>query len=381
MGAVSLPGSVMSVLVVAHRFSLGFGGVPESILLLARELGEYGIRLDVFSRDGFACDVGELSDLPSAGQPRQRAGMPDVAGYGCVFVAGAWNPAAWWIAMQARRNGVRLVYTPKGNLARAEFRRWRDLKKFPYLATIELSLLAICDRIVFSSELEQNRSVLLFRRKSVVIPEPFRGPPLEPAVGARSGTPVRFGFMAEIAPRKGLADFVSAFIAWQRRGNLEAELHIAGQPRPGSENYYEKVQAMAATAPRPDMIRFLGPLRGNRREDFYESIDFFVCPTKFESFGLTPLEALWHGKPVMVTESLGVLEFISDPHSIISLGRGSLDEILDALEAAMVRRECYMRAASAWRMRRNLSADRIALRFAHEFGFRHVVAENLRSPE
>ena len=67
----------------------------------------------------------------------------DLGGYACVFVAGAWNPIGWWVAAQARRKGVRLVYTPKGNLARAEFKRHRDLKKLPYLASIELSLLAM----------------------------------------------------------------------------------------------------------------------------------------------------------------------------------------------------------------------------------------------
>jgi len=363
-----------SLLVVAHRFSLGFGGVPESILLLARELDKLGIRLDVFSRDGFVPDAGALQALPAAPAPgRSQIGALDVAAYDCVLIAGAWNRAAWLIGAQARRKGVRLVYTPKGNLARAEFKRLRDLKKFPYLVTAELSLLAMSDQIVFSSDLERRASLLarLFDRKAIVILEPYLGPQLGPARPPRSD-PIRFGFMAEIAPRKGLADLVGAFTAWQAKGNLEAELHIAGEPRPGSERYYARVLRMAAISPRPEKIVFLGPLRGQKRDDFYEQIDVFACPTRFESFGLTPLEALWHGKPVMVTENLGILEFVTDVSSMISLGKGTLDEIEHAFGAAAAARSGYLAAAARWRMCPNpcLSGDRLAVAFARVIGMK-----------
>jgi glycosyltransferase involved in cell wall biosynthesis len=271
-----------------------------------------------------------------------------------------------------------VVYTPKGNLAWAEFKRLRDVKKFPYLLTLELGLLSISDRIIFSSELEKRYSLATsaFARKSAVVPEPFVGPGLQPARSRPAGA-TRFGFLAEIAPRKGLAELIEAFITWQSGGELAAELHVAGEPRPGSERYYEAVRNRAGMAPRPETIIFHGPLRGSERDDFYENIDFFVCPTRFESFGLTPLEALWHGKPVMVTENLGVLEFISDLECIVSLGQGRPGEILTALGAAMAARDRYLEAAKHWRMRTHprLADRQLALDFSRELGVERTPRE------
>ncbi|MGJ4927620.1 glycosyltransferase family 4 protein [Bradyrhizobium sp. HKCCYLS2038] len=361
-----------AVLVLAHQFALGFGGVPESILLLARVLRAEGIRLDVLSRDGFVEGAGSLSALPiGAGRPSPKP--LDLSRYRTLFVAGAWNPAALLMAARARRRGLRIVYSPKGNLARAEFKQPRDLKKFPYLATAEMALMALADRIIYSSNLERQHSMLssLFAAKSTVIPEPFLGPELS---GARppSAGPVRFGFMAEIAPRKGLAELVEAFSTWQRQDRPDAELHIAGKPRPASERYVERIRRACEPETQQGRVIWRGPLRGAARDRFYDEIDFFVCPTRFESFGLTPLEALWHGTPVMVTHSAGVLEFISDANCVLSLATGSPSEILNGLRRGMRGRDGYVTAASGWRSRPSarLSGRGIAAAFAQEFGCR-----------
>ncbi|MCG2643788.1 MULTISPECIES: glycosyltransferase family 4 protein [Bradyrhizobium] len=361
------------ILTVAHRFSLGFGGIPESLLLLARELEMLGVQLDVLSKDGFVEAAGRLDRLPMQSATQAGPALNDrveLDSYACVFIAGAWNPMGWWIATRARRRGVRVVYTPKGNLASAEFKRLRDIKKFPYLLSIELSLLAMSQRIIFSSALEARSSLLagLFRNKSIVLPEPFVGPALAGSRSRRPG-PIRFGFMAEIAPRKGLAELTRAFVDWQATGSAPpAELHIAGAARPGSERYYDKVRTSAAAI--PTRVFFHGALRGTRRDDFYEDVDYFVCPTRFESFGLTPLEALWHGKPVMVTNKLGVLEFISEDRSVINLGAGDKADILAAFATAVRDWTDFSTAADGWRGRplTAVSNDHLAREFARELG-------------
>jgi glycosyltransferase involved in cell wall biosynthesis len=362
-----------AVLAVAHQFALGFGGIPESILLLARELRTHRLAMDVLSKDGLVRDAGRLSDLPPRG-PRPSLGEIvdlDLTRYRALFVAGAWNPVALLVASRARRRGIRVVYSPKGNLAAAEFKRPRDVKKLPYLATAELALLGLSDRIIYSSSLERQSSLLhsLVATKSAIIPEPFLGPPLTGDRPPRAQT-VRFGFMAEIAPRKGLADLVQAFLSWQRLERPDAELHIAGEPRPASERYLDRIRQISEADTQRGRIVWRGPLRGAERDRFYEDLDFFVCPTRFESFGLTPLEALWHGTPVMVTKNVGMLEFISDADSMLSLGPGSPEDILDGLRQAMRGRDGYFTAASRWRSRPSprLSGRELAAAFAREFG-------------
>ncbi|MGC2782038.1 MAG: glycosyltransferase family 4 protein [Bradyrhizobium sp.] len=363
-----------TVLAVAHQFALGFGGVPESILLLARELRARGLAMDVLSKDGLVRDAGGLPGLPPRGSRPSLGQLVDLdlTRYRAIFVAGAWNPMALLVASRARSRGIRIVYSPKGNLAREEFRRLRDLKKFPYLATAELALMTLSDRIIYSSVLERRNSLLssLFAAKSNVIPEPFLGPELSGG-RANRGKTVRFGFMAEIAPRKGLAELVAAFVTWLQLERPDAELHIAGEPRPASEQYLEDIRRVGEAETQRGHIVWRGPLRADARDRFYEEIDFFVCPTRFESFGLTPLEALWHGTPVMVTHNLGVLEFISDPNFMLSLGTGSPADILTGLRLAMRGRDAYVTAASGWRSRPcpRLSGCELAAAFAQEFDF------------
>jgi hypothetical protein len=73
----------------------------------------------------------------------------------------------------------------------------------------------------------------------------------------------------------------------------------------------------------------------------------------------------------MVTRNLGVLEFISDPQSMISLGGGSGEEILAALSLAMTTRDASVAAAKQWRSRvcPGLASDKLASAFVQEFGF------------
>lgn len=329
------------VLAIAHRFTTGFGGVPESLLTLAHALRPAGVTLDVLSRNGFYADAGTLGALPPPAKPQgwREVMARDITPYAALFVAGAWNRQALALALRARLAGQRVVYAPKGNLARAEFRRLRDLKKFPYLFTAEAALLALSSAIILSSRAERRTlqpPCGLFARRMTIIPEPF-----EPAARLqRSRSPVaplRIGFMAEIAPRKGLRELVEAFIAWQQSCGHPAELHVAGAPRPGSEHYADTIRRRAAESACASRILFHGPLRGPARDAFHAGIDIFACPSHFESFGLTVLEALSQGADVIATEAIGSLETLRGDDRITICPDPRPAALVTALERATAR--------------------------------------------
>lgn len=58
-------------------------------------------------------------------------------------------------------------------------------------------------------------------------------------------------------------------------------------------------------------IVFAGFQRGKRWRDAYSIADVFVMPSVSEPFGLTPLEAIAHGTPVIISKQSGVAEVIS----------------------------------------------------------------------
>ena len=304
------------LLVVEKHFIQGFGGTPESVLLLANHLERAGIAVDVLSSEGLCRDAGSLQELA----PRQDAVFDQprrvqLADYQAIFIAGSWNPKGVGIAFRALRSKVPVSYAAKGNLCAVEFTRVRDLKKLAFLVSFELVPLLVARRVVFSSDLERRYSLLprAVKRKGVLLPELFRIPTSEdpPAADyARKPGQITFGFLAEISPRKGLIELIAGFLQWldQNPQIVDPILRIAGDPRPGSERYLSKAKKFARRHRLGDRVIWEDGKRGDARTAFYREVDVFICPSRFESFGLTPLESLWQGTPVLCGPRIGCLE-------------------------------------------------------------------------
>ena len=221
---------------------------------------------------------------------------------------------------RAKRHRIRTVYAPKGNLSRIEFTRARDVKKFVYLCLIEGVGLRMCNTLMLSSKVERDN----------LLPPRWSRPPME-IIAAEPFLPVELpvrlsppfsdrrkhcvlGFIAEIAPRKGLLELAEGFVRWVDERQLDdVELWIAGEPRPGSAGYWQTCRDVLAALEERGLVRWLGAQRGEARTHFYGSIDALMVPSQLESYGLTALESLAHGRPVVCAPRVGVLEYL--PHS------------------------------------------------------------------
>ncbi len=60
-----------------------------------------------------------------------------------------------------------------------------------------------------------------------------------------------------------------------------------------------------------DRVLFTGFLRGKELGEIYRTADLFVMPSVSEPFGITPLESLINGTPVLISNQSGVSEVIS----------------------------------------------------------------------
>jgi glycosyltransferase involved in cell wall biosynthesis len=357
------------ILVLSNFYTEGHGGAPESVHLLARELRTFGIRVDVACNMGLLHDVQERAALPGVADhkafSRKKA---DAAKYDALFVAGSWNTRAPLMVLSAVRAGIPVAYAPKGCLCQAEFSRLRDMRRVPYLVLVEWLLLMIARRVIFSSQAEQAQSVVpnwLWRRKVALLPEPFRGDILPDTAKRITGT-VTIGFMADISPRKGLAELITGLGRHLRgRPSSPVQLRIAGQARRGSEAYFRYCRSLAELNGTAGRIEWCGLIRGSVRQDFYEALNGFMCPSRFESFGLTPLEALWHGKPVCASAGMGVLEYLHKDAPVLRLA--SLDEttVAAAIDDMVDNAESWGARGEQWRGRSALDRDNahIALGF------------------
>ena len=141
-----------------------------------------------------------------------------------------------------------------------------------------------------------------------------------------------FAFLiaASLDENKRVGDAIRAF-ADGFSTDINTKLWICGQ---GPEE--KKLHALAANLNIVRQITFLGSTSREGLRDYYSRADVVISTSKFETFGLTLLEAMACGKPVISTRSGG-------PEDFINPQIGQLVDVGDihALSAAM--KEVYMR--------------------------------------
>jgi glycogen synthase len=77
------------------------------------------------------------------------------------------------------------------------------------------------------------------------------------------------------------------------------------------DQYFELIE-LAAELDISDHVIFTGFLRGKKWRDAYAIADLFVMPSISEPFGLTALEAIGYGTPVLMSNQSGVSEVIQN---------------------------------------------------------------------
>jgi len=78
----------------------------------------------------------------------------------------------------------------------------------------------------------------------------------------------------------------------------------------GSGDMERQMMDMAASLGISDRVLFTGFLRGHDRTEVYKAADLFVMPSVSEPFGITALEAMRSGTPVLLSKQSGVAEAV-----------------------------------------------------------------------
>ena len=80
----------------------------------------------------------------------------------------------------------------------------------------------------------------------------------------------------------------------------------------GSGDMEGQIMREAANLGISNKVLFPGFLRGKELSDAYRSADLFVMPSVAEPFGLTSLESLIHGTPVLISKQSGAAEVLKN---------------------------------------------------------------------
>jgi glycosyltransferase involved in cell wall biosynthesis len=138
---------------------------------------------------------------------------------------------------------------------------------------------------------------------------------------------IAIGTASSISPRKRLGDFIR-LIAELAGAGLDVRGYIAGQPYfSEDEEELRSLHALTATLGVERRVTFLGYVEPS--EPLYHAWDVCVSTSSYETFGMTVLEAMACGCPVVAYPGGSVAEVLGDGGELVE--DGNLPALVEAV--------------------------------------------------
>ena len=183
---------------------------------------------------------------------------------------------------------------------------------------------------------------------------------------------MRLAYVGRVSPEKGVHVLLEAFArAAERRADVELTIagplavlpeeslvRLSDDPRvralasfytPGAEDYLTYLQHLVPEQLRPH-VRFTGQLSRTEVQAVYRGADMLVNPSLSESFGMSLVEAMAAGLPVIATRAGGQPEVVEPGRTGLLVEAGDADalaEVMLALADDPQRRAAMGRAGRA----------------------------------
>jgi glycosyltransferase involved in cell wall biosynthesis len=180
----------------------------------------------------------------------------------------------------------------------------------------------------------------------VTVPHGFAPAPVTPAAAAAgdAAAPLPAGpflyYPASTHPHKNHATLLTTLAELRRRGTLEYRLVLSGVRTKHWPQLARQIQQLGLG----DVVQFTGLLPYSRVAQYYDAAAAVVIPSQFEGFGLPVLEAVAHGKKVIVSD-LEVFRELGVP-AAWRIDFGDPDQLLRALRQPGTTR--LARSPSTW---------------------------------
>ncbi|MEV4765590.1 glycosyltransferase [Micromonospora chokoriensis] len=186
--------------------------------------------------------------------------------------------------------------------------------------------------------------------------------PLGPAADREPGR-ARILTVGRLVERKGFQTVIRAMALV-----ADAECVVVGGPPEGlleTDPYARRLRALAESCGVADRVHLVGAVPREEMGRWYRSADLLVAAPWYEPFGLTPLEAMACGVPVVGTAVGGIRDTVvdgttgdlvpaRDPHALAAAIQGLLDDRIRRFAYATAARERartrYSWAATAERL-------------------------------
>lgn len=329
----------MRILHVIPTMSARYGGPAKACREMSAALADRGHHVEIYTTnyDGFSGyiepSVEPLSDqhpevrihtfpvdLPPdyfrISRPMARALSSTIRQFDVVHIHSLYLFTTLAAGFYARRHGVPIILRPHGSLDPYIYPRHRG-RKFVIETLYQNYLFKRANAVHYTTTEERELATpYTFDRPSFVVPlglniDDYR--PLPPRGTFRERFPetrdkVILLFLSRINFKKGLDILAKAYgtIAKQRD---DIHLVIAG---PDNESFKPKVESMLRQAGVHDRTTFTGMLVGDDKLAALNDADLFTLPSYTENFGISVIEALACGLPVVISDRVNIWREIKE---------------------------------------------------------------------
>ena len=219
------------------------------------------------------------------------------------------------------RKNLKLVFTSASQRGHSSYTRW---------------LISKMDAVVATSA----AGATYLRRPAAVVPHGIDTEKFTPAdksiVRKSLGLPEGrlIGCFGRIRHQKGTDVFVEAMLV-----NLVAHPDITGiilgRVTKDHQVFEKELRDRIAAVGFSDRIRFCGEVPVDAISPWYQALDLFVAPQRWEGFGLTPLEAMACGVPVLATRTGAFEELIIEGATGRLIPRENVPALSKALDETL----------------------------------------------
>jgi glycosyltransferase involved in cell wall biosynthesis len=314
----------MRVLHVTPSLDTRYGGPVAALVGLAVAQARAGLGVNVIATFREGADLAPAERLreggvevkllgPARGPLLQHPDLPatvraSVAEAGVVHVHGLWEEIQHQAARAATRHRKSYVVTPHGMLSPWSLAQSKWKKRVYLLWRLGRNLRE-AGALHCTSDAEAAH-VRRFVSGSRVIVEPLGlnladFEPL-PAQGTFRAAHPQIGdrplvvYLGRIHPGKGVEYLIPALA---RCGDPRAMLAVVG---PDSEGFEAEVRRLAEAQGVRERVIFTGLLRGADRVAALADADLFAMPSDHENFGISVIEALAAGAPVLISDQVNI---------------------------------------------------------------------------
>lgn len=313
----------MRVLHVIESLSASQGGPSNALVGLALAQRKQGLAVTIAACDdnpgasrandlekaGIRCVMMARTSWPARMSRRPSSSMESLVGSSdIVHIHGVWEHLVWEAAIAAAAADVPYIIRSCGMLDEWALRR-KALKKRLYIAWRLRGLLQQAAALHCTTHMEAESTGRVKVHLPQIIVEPNgvsieEFDPLPSRGGFRSlhsiGNQPLIVFLGRVQPGKGVEYLLPALPFLQTR---DAVVAVVG---PDSSSFAAEMKERAETVDSSARVIFTGMLRGRERVGALVDADVFVLPSEHENFGISVVEALAAGCPVVISEHVAL---------------------------------------------------------------------------